>query len=122
MPGINDALDTLQGFCYFSSLDLRAVYWLTTMQEEDKAITASVTPDGLFEFNVMPFGLTNAPTTFSVESSGLHVCATWMMSLLFPLRLTNASQDCQASYNAFQRLVSSLTQENVISPHVKLKS
>ena len=64
LPRIDDALATLNGNQYFSSLDLNAGYWQIPMVEEDKDKTSFITDDGLFRFNVLAFGLTNVPATF----------------------------------------------------------
>lgn len=64
MPRIDNALDTLAGSSFFSSLDLQSGYWPIPVAEQDKPKTAFTTPDGLHECNGMPFGLCNAPATF----------------------------------------------------------
>lgn len=53
MPKIDDALDSLHGARYFSSLDLRSWYWHVPIPDHNEEKTAFVTPDGLFECNVM---------------------------------------------------------------------
>lgn len=49
---IDDALDSPRGARYSSSLNHRTGHWQTPMADEDKDETASVTPDGIFEFNI----------------------------------------------------------------------
>lgn len=83
MPRIDDALDTLQGAKYYSSLDLRSGYWQIPMSESDKQKTAFVTPDGLFEFNVMPFGLCNAPATFERTIDSILRGLKWRTCLCY---------------------------------------
>ena len=60
LPRVDDALDTLSGSKWFTTLDLISGYW----QVEDSEKTAFCTLEGLFEFRVMPFGLCNAPASF----------------------------------------------------------
>lgn len=64
LPRIDDQLDSLSGFRYYTTLDLSSGYYQIPLSEQSKHLTAFITPDGHFEFNRMPFGLTNAPSNF----------------------------------------------------------
>ena len=65
LPRIDEALDSLNGSKWFTSLDLKCGYWQVEMDEESKKFTAfTVGPLGFYECQRMPFGLTNAPATF----------------------------------------------------------
>lgn len=61
---IDDQLDSLAGYKYYTTLDLASGYYQIPLAENSKRLTAFITPDGHYEFNRMPFGLTNAPATF----------------------------------------------------------
>ena len=65
IPQIEDSLDSLNGSCIFTSIDLKAGYWQVELDEESIPLTAfTVGPLGFYECVRMPFGLTNAPATF----------------------------------------------------------
>lgn len=64
LPRIDDQLDELSGYSFYTTLDLASGYYQIGVKEGDRAKTAFVTPDGQFEFKRMPFGLVNAPSTF----------------------------------------------------------
>ena len=65
LPHIEDALDSLNGACIFTSLDLKSGYWQVELDESSIPLTAfTLGPLGFYECVRMPFGLTNAPATF----------------------------------------------------------
>ena len=65
LPRIKDALDSLDGACIFTSLDLKSGYWQVKLDKESIPLTAfTVGPLGFYESLRMLFGLTNAPATF----------------------------------------------------------
>ncbi|KAE8887041.1 hypothetical protein PF010_g32337 [Phytophthora fragariae] len=64
MPLINDLLEDLDKVLWYCSLDMANGFWVVTMTDRARAISAFITPFGLFEWNRMPFGLKNAPQIY----------------------------------------------------------
>ena len=64
LPSIEDTINQLAGYSWFTKLDLKSGYLQIPLREEDKQKTAFKTKDGLYEFNVLPPGLKNAPPSF----------------------------------------------------------
>ena len=53
------------------------------MDAKDKAKTAFVTRNGLYQFNVMPFGLYNAPATFERLMESVLAGLQWEICLIY---------------------------------------
>lgn len=64
LPRIQDLLDSLGGYSWFSILDQGSAYHQGFVDESSRHLTAFSAPWGLYEWNRLPFDLTNAPTVF----------------------------------------------------------
>ena len=80
---IDDALDTLAGAKWFSTIDLASGYWQVEMDPSDQEKTTFVTPFGLHQFHAMPFGLTNAPSTFQRLMGLVLAGPSWSTCLVY---------------------------------------
>ena len=65
IPNIEDIMSKVGKAKYFTKLDLTRGYWQIPITEHDKAKSAFITTEGLYQFNVLPFGMVNAPAVFT---------------------------------------------------------
>lgn len=64
LPRIQDLIDTLGGYQWFSILDQGKAYHQCFIAVGSRHLTAFITPWGLYECLCIVFGLYNAPDTF----------------------------------------------------------
>ena len=64
MPNVEDYINALRGFSYFSMLDLAHGYLQIELNKEERPKTAFVTEDEKYQFKRPPMGLMDAPFYF----------------------------------------------------------
>ena len=65
LPRIQEALESMAGAVYFSTMDFKSGFWQVCMAPELQQYTAFMVGNlGFYEFTRMPFGLCNTPVTF----------------------------------------------------------
>ena len=64
LPRVEDALDSLAGAKYFSTLDMASGYWQVELAPKDREKNAFSTGNQLDQFRLMCFGLKNAGASF----------------------------------------------------------
>uniref|UniRef100_H3AFS8 Gypsy retrotransposon integrase-like protein 1 n=1 Tax=Latimeria chalumnae TaxID=7897 RepID=H3AFS8_LATCH len=101
---IDDSLDSLEGACLFSTVDLSSGYWQVQMAPQDHPKTAFTTGNGLYQFKVMPMGLTNAPPTFLVLQGCLwDICLVYLDDvIIFSKSFDQHLKDLAQVFKRFQ--------------------
>ncbi|GMF45626.1 unnamed protein product [Phytophthora fragariaefolia] len=64
MAMINDLLEDLDKVLWYCSLDMARGFWVVSMTERARKISAFITPFGLFEWTRIPFGVQNVPQIY----------------------------------------------------------
>ena len=67
LPNLTDAVFSLYGVTYFTSLDLVRGYYQFSLAEESRELTAFSTTHSHWQFKRLSFGLKNAPAAFQRE-------------------------------------------------------
>ena len=79
---VDDSLDTLAGYRWFSTLDLKSGYrQVEVAQNIDRRLLFVYTQEGLFEFKVMIFLLCNVPASPFSAFNGFDVSRASVISL-----------------------------------------
>ena len=63
MLRVDELLNAIGGAAFITTLDLAKGYWQVPITNEDKAKTAFITPNELYQFTLMPFVLSGVPAT-----------------------------------------------------------
>ena len=69
LPNLTDAIFSLHGVRYFSSLDLVRGYYQLPLTDASKEYTAFSTPRGHYQFKRLSFGMKNGPSVFQKNLS-----------------------------------------------------
>jgi hypothetical protein len=83
LPLIVDALDSLGGAKFFSTLDCQSGYWQIEVDPQDRVKTTFSSHCGNYHFTVLPFGVTNAPAFFQRTMDCILSGLTWKKCLIY---------------------------------------
>ena len=81
IPSIEEIFDSLEGSCYFSTIDMSWGFYQLPMEEASQDYTAFSTPFGSFKWLRMPMGLTGNPNTFQSLMGKVFVGLTWKFTI-----------------------------------------
>jgi hypothetical protein len=113
LPRIDATLDALNGASWFSTLDLKSVYWQVELEPSAKEKTAFSAGKGLWQFKVMPFGLCNAPATFERLIEAVMAGLPWETCLVYLDDIIVHAADFNCHIKNLLRVLEKLRQTNL---------
>ena len=83
LTSVEEFFDTLEGSCYFSTIDMSSDSTSSLLETSSKVYTAFSTPFGSFKWLIMPMGLTGSPPVFQSLSliEKVLVGLTWKSTI-----------------------------------------
>ena len=78
---MEEIFDTLEGSCYFSTIDMSWGFYQLPMEEASQEYTAFSTPFGSFKWLRMPMGLTGSPNIFQSLMAKVIVGLIWKITI-----------------------------------------
>ena len=103
LPSISQALNSLAGSSWFSTLDLRQGFHQVEVRPEDREKTAFYSTQGLMQFRKLGFGMCNAPATFQRLMELILGGLSWTEALTY-------LDDVIVFNSSFEQHMSSLTE------------
>ena len=70
LPSVEEIFDTLEGGCFFSTIEMSWGFYQLPLEESSQDLTAFSTPFGSFKWLVMPMSLTGSPPVFQSLMEG----------------------------------------------------
>ena len=81
LPSVAEIFDTLEGRCYFSTIDMSWGFYQLPLKTKSQDYTAFSTPFGSFKWLVMPMGLAGSPPVFQPLMEKVLVGLTWKSTI-----------------------------------------
>ena len=77
LPSVEEIFDSLEGSCYFSTIDMSWGFYQLPLETSSQEYTAFSFPFGSLKWPVMPMGLTSSPPVFQSLMKKVLVGLTW---------------------------------------------
>ena len=86
IPRIDDCIDNEGNANFITKFNLLKEYWQVELTEREKAISAFVTMNGLYQYRVLPFGMKNSRSSFqrlmNKVLKGVKGCSVYIDDIL----------------------------------------